>query len=457
MTLWLAAAGVGTAWLLGYAWGPVLDHLNGAGRAGAAYGLGLTWLSIVMAAAAVLGWPLTPMAGGALVTVPAAAWWVGWRLRIARRGRPPRPIKAPPRNDGWWWGGVGLMGALWLVVAVRSIVKPILGWDALASYSLKARVIFAEGAVPASMFEWISTPNYPLGVPLQEVWVAWFVGSWDEVAVKLLFPAYVLALWFVVYGALRERFPARHSIAGTLFVATLPLVLQHGQDAYLDLPLAYFVLAGQVAMTRYAGTGRGAPLCLASACAVGATWTREDGLIPVLVNGLLLAWWIARSGRLLTWSGWRDLGAYLGPSVVMWFVWSLTKARLGVSSNLTMFGFSQVFDPDRFRIVVTALVRGLFLQGNWLILWALFIVGWMYSFSWRPATDDLFLAWPVVLFFAAIVVLAQTTTLFDYLDDETVLNRLVLHVAPLAALWVALAYGRWSEHDPMPAGEASRA
>ena len=46
MTLWLAVGGVGGIWLLGYAWSPILRQLNGPGRAGAAYGIGLAWISI---------------------------------------------------------------------------------------------------------------------------------------------------------------------------------------------------------------------------------------------------------------------------------------------------------------------------------------------------------------------------------------------------------------------------
>jgi hypothetical protein len=52
--------------------------------------------------------------------------------------------------------------------------------------------------------------------------------------------------------------------------------------------------------------------------------------------------------------------------------------------------------------------------------------------------------------------LLEATELFDYVSDSSVVNRLILHVAPLAALWVALTYGRWwglADSSPNVRGE----
>jgi hypothetical protein len=54
-----------------------------------------------------------------------------------------------------------------------------------------------------------------------------------------------------------------------------------------------------------------------------------------------------------------------------------------------------------------------------------------------------FLIWPVLGYLGVMALLSGVTDLYQFLEVRTVLNRLILHVAPLAALWVAITYGRW--------------
>ncbi|MBI3606853.1 MAG: hypothetical protein HY207_02680 [Nitrospirae bacterium] len=228
MTIAWGALGVTAVWVVGFAAAPLLTRLNGPQRIGFAYGVGLVWISTMMGVEALVGVPLTPAAGMAVIAGPAAGWWL-WRVRRARRTPGvPHAVRHGPVviGDPLWWGAATLLATLWGIVTVRSVLKPIQFWDAWATYGFKAKVIFLEAAIPSlTLFGWngsLNYPDYPLGVSLQEVWVSWFVGTWDDVAVKLLFPGYVLALLCLAYGSLRERWDARPAMLGTLFVGGAP-------------------------------------------------------------------------------------------------------------------------------------------------------------------------------------------------------------------------------------------
>ena len=450
----LGALGVAVAWLIGFTASPFLVQLNWPLRAGFAYGLGLIWISTMMGLASLFGVPLTPEVGMPLIVLPAAGWWL-WRWRGSRRK--PAALRAVSGSvsigrDLWWWGMAVLLALLWAIVAIRAVVKPIQFWDAWATYAFKAKIIYLEASIPGTMFEWVVVPNYPLGIPLQEVWTAWFVGSWDDVAIKWLFPGYLLALLFLVYGVLRDRWSARAAIGGTLFVAGLPFLLQHAHDGYTDLPLAYFVLGSAVALTRYALSNDRRDLVLASVFAAGVVWTREDGLIVVVANALLLAVLGARRGGLITKTTFTTVGIYLGFPALVWGAWTLAKLHMGISTNLHV-DSSDVTVLDRWRTIFEVFIRALFLQGNWMILWALFSLAFVHEFRKTLTEESMFLVWPVVMYLGVIGVLAFTTELFRFLWGDTVLHRLILHVAPLAALWVALTYGRWWGLAESPRGD----
>ena len=458
MTIGLGAFGMLVAWWLGFSWMPGRAYLSGAQRAGFAYGLGLVWISTMMGVLAVLGVPVTRMVGVVSIVGPPLGWWLWqtWRLRRgAEREGSVGVIRPVLSRDPWWWGLAALLGVLCAIVVVRATVKPMYFRDGWATYALKAKIIYLEASVPRAIFDWVVAPNYPLGVPFQEVWVAWFAGSWDDVAVKLLFPGYALALLCLVYGTLRDRWGARAAMGGTLFVAGLPFLLQHAQDAYTDLPLAYFVLGNAVALTRYALSSDRRDLVLASVFAAGLVWTREDGLIVVAANALLLAALGARRGGLTSKTSVTAVGIYLAFPALVWGAWTLAKLHMGISTNLHV-DSSDVMGLDRWQTIFEVFVRALFLQGNWMILWALFSLVFVYEFRNTLTEESMFLVWPVVTYLVVIGVLVFMSELFRFLWGDTVLHRLILHVAPLAALWVALTCGRWwglAEPSPDVRGE----
>jgi hypothetical protein len=346
-----------------------------------------------------------------------------------------------------WWGGATVLALLWLIVAGRAVLKPIQFWDAWATYAFKAKVIFWEATIPSlTLFGWGGSPNYPdypLGISLQEVWVAWFVGTWDDVAVKLLFPGYLLSLLYLAYGSLRERWDARPAMLGTLFVAGLPLVLQHGHDGYTNLPLAYFAFGGAVALTRYVRSSDRRDLLLAAIFAAGLVWTRVDGVVFVACNALLLLVLAARRSAFLMTNTRTDVSIYLSLPLLVWVAWSLVKLHFEISSTFQVDGSSAVPLLDRSSRIVSVFFRSFFLDGNWLILWALFALAGIYRWRDVVSLESLFLFWPVIFYLGSIASLFATTGLFRFLEDGTVVDRLILHVAPLAALWVVQVFGRW--------------
>ncbi|MFZ5877292.1 MAG: hypothetical protein ACOYXU_12915 [Nitrospirota bacterium] len=447
MTAALGLLGVATAWGVGMA---VASAFAPGDRDrvtffGLAYGVGLVWISTCIGGAALVGVPLAWPVGLAVVLVAAAARGMRFRRRSGGEARSaeraPREIVAD--RDPWWWAGAALVGVLWLIAASRAALKPVQGWDAWTDYTFKAKAIFLDGAISNAMFSSVVAPNYPLGVSLQEVWIAWFMGTWDDVGIKWLFPGYLLALIGLVYGALREHMSPRIAIAGTLAATGFPLLLQHAQDGYTDLPFAYFALGNAVALTAYARRDDRRHLLVAAVMAAGLVWTRADGAGLVACSALVLAAYDVRRRGV----GWRSslapVSVYVAPAVAVWGTWTFVTLSLNLPSNLESDAAHGVPVLARWASVLGSLAGALFLDGNWGIYWAMAALAALYRFHETFESDMMFFVWPSVAYIGMIVVLFGTTGLSRFVLDGTVIHRVVLHVVPVTAIWVVLAFGRW--------------
>jgi hypothetical protein len=412
---------------------------------GFAYGVGLVWISTLMGGAALAEIPLTWRVGVVGILSAAVPWWVGRGWRLRGRSRPLNDARqgAVVNRDPWWWAAAAMLGVLCVITAARAIIKPIQGWDAWMAYTFKAKVMFLDGRISSDMFASVGAPNYPLGVSLQEVWVAWFMGTWDDVGIKWLFPGYLLALICLVYGTLRERMSPRMAIVGTLAASGLPLLLQHAQDGYTDLPFAYFALGNAVALTAYARRANRRDLILAAVMAAGLVWTREDGAALVACSAIVLAahgvWRQGTTAR----SALRAVSLYVAPAVVVWGAWALVKLHLNIPSNLQIGASEAIPIVDRWVVVLGNLTGALFLDGNWGMLWALAALAALYRFRETFDTDMVFFVWAPAAYLGLIVLLFSSTELLHYFGQGTVLHRLILHIVPVMAIWVVTAFGRW--------------
>jgi hypothetical protein len=439
MTSLTAFLGPASLWGLGLLITSRFSSVHPTARLGMAYGIGAVWIMLVIGVMGLVGLPIsTPGVFLAVLALAMVVWVV--RLRVGVPGQPFLGWTERGRRKGaaTRWVGLGMVGALGLLVATtiaaltlfRTWIRPITGWDVWADYSIKAKIIYGTETIPRFLFEYVGTPNYPLGGPLQQVWAALVAGSWNETAIKLIAWGYFPSLGLVAYGTLRRQFASSVALLGALFVGALPLVVQHSQEPYINLPLAYFVLGQSVALTHYVRGRSRQGLLAAALFGVGAVLTRMEGTFFVITNVILLTYLKAPA---------KDRLVYLGPAAVVWGVWAVVRPRWGVDETVLISNLSTISSSaDRVWPVAAALGQALFMSGNWMIVWPLFIVAFLMRFRSTFDAENIFSSWPVVIYLCVLAWLFVTQEgMFSFLAGDAMLHRLILHVAPLAALWVA--------------------
>ncbi len=422
---------------------------------GAAFGVGMGLIGLVLAILPLAGVPLRMKTGVPAVVLVGVAMSALMLSAGRRRGASDGAFPAwafPAEGEGkrrrlrWtlravWWLGFLALGVRIALATWRAMGKPMMGWDAFIVHSFRAKVLYYDQTWSSESLRWIGNADYPLGMPLAELWVTWFQGQWDDTAFKVLFPCVLVALLAMVYGGLREVFGPLGAMGGTWLVAALPLLVQHATDAYLDVPLAYATFGASVFLWRYARTRARSDLLVASWMAAFGVWIKNEGALAFGIEVALLAVWFVRDGRLRDRAAWRDLGWFAAPPFLVWGGWALFKAASGISSPLTVQVSEFVDHADRLPAVLAFVARELWQSANWHALWPLFFGGWLLHVRRSLDPAFLFFGWPVVLTLAALIAVSAGTVMYQYLLQGTTLHRVVLHVAPLAAFWVAVMLG----------------
>jgi hypothetical protein len=253
---------------------------------GCAVGLSLTALSVPLAFALGVrpGW--LPFLLLSVVAIVAARLF---RLRTR--------VDVSPGDSGR--GAGALLAFVFVLVAgvalyaLRALTEPMWANDYLAIWGFKGKTIFAEGAVPARLFQWsslrFSHPEYPLGLPFLYVGAASLLRRWDDHAMALLFPLTQVATLAALVGWLRRRGAGRALALGSAALLSLFEALYRGfTTGMAEVPLSFgFLLLGTSLCDRIDRTDRGASRRLALASLVCAG-TKNEGLFLVAA-GLLVA------------------------------------------------------------------------------------------------------------------------------------------------------------------------
>ena len=130
-------------------------------------------------------------------------------------------------------------------------MKHTLGWDGLFNWELKARyTFFNSGVLPESYYSSpgraFSHPEYPLAIPLTELWLYLWIGEPHQFWVKTIFPLFYIAGAFLI-ALFISRLTGKRWL-GLLIALLLPFVpfVTAGPGGvivgYVDIPLGVYYL-----------------------------------------------------------------------------------------------------------------------------------------------------------------------------------------------------------------------
>ncbi|HEX6831976.1 MAG TPA: hypothetical protein VF132_00470, partial [Rudaea sp.] len=333
------------------------------------------------------------------------------------------------------------------------LLRPTYPWDAWGAWAVKPKAWFLLGHyVPfVDVVRWVrnvpkewyttSAWDYPSTLAWLQVWFASAAGGWIEPAVNLPWLAIWLALLAAHYGQWRALGLSRLRAGAFVYaLGSLPLLDTHVALAgYADLWVATLFGLAALAWVRWMEQRDFAQLAIAIVCALTLPWLKHEGVVWALCLGAAMLF-AATPAR---WR-WRALGAVVLIGLIV-----ALSGRLPLL--LTVFGWVRSGSHAIELPVVGSLafawhgeaaigiVRGLFVQPNWHLLWWLspivVIARWRVLAS-SPSMRMLGLL--VAGCLALLLVLFVFTDASRWAESFTAVNRLVMHLVPALVTFLAL-------------------
>lgn len=404
--------------------------------------LALTWWGVPFSLGAIIGPPLALAA--AMLLTPRGRRALREDLRT-RRLRPRIELK------GWDWLFLGLLAAVFLFALPRAGLYPIWAWDAVATWGCKARIFYTTRGLDLTCID--AHNYYPNLIPLLLSYLYFALGQVNDYLAKAIFPLWGALLLTLLYSlTVRMGLSRRRALGLTAFLALNGTVFMvHLYIAYADLPLAFFTLGG--AGLLYLWLAEAAPpgsLPLTACCLAGMAWCKYEGpplaATLILAAALTLAWlrpehWVRRLGRLAV----PLVGLVVG--YLPWRLFTLQqKLEIGADHIQSFYPHQMV---KAIGYLLTALVNPFYFGFLWPAL-ALALIGAGQGL-WR--SPRLFLALFVAGNLVAIILayaVAPTAAAEFHAYVRATLDRLLLHLTPVAALLLALGL---KDLDLAPASE----
>ncbi|MEI8230391.1 MAG: hypothetical protein WCG83_04620 [Candidatus Peregrinibacteria bacterium] len=343
-----------------------------------------------------------------------------------------------------------------LLAALLTVLKIVVGGsillstpsffdDTLKNWNLRGKAFVQHQAFTLAMDPYEPTAvgdlsSYPPTVSMVKATIATLAGEWNEPLVNGIHLFWFIALLLLLYGWLRRFASLPWAVFGVYLLASLPLVLFHGVNAYAEIFLAGHLFASVgllVSGVAEEDASRRAAFFRLSAFATGLlVFTKNEALLLHLpVISITLAgslWFVWKQSRMTPREIRNILAWYSGFFLLIALPWLMFKWSHGLTfGNAKAVGDMAIgWQPK----AVSALLVNTFFEGNWHLLFPLFFLLLLFlrrsAFS-RPLV-------PLIGFILLILGLQTGLFLFTSLSTEAVMqtgsSRGFLQVVPLVVL-----------------------
>lgn len=164
------------------------------------------------------------------------------------------------------------------------------GWDAWATWNLKAKILFLSDNGWTTIFDpvlWRSSPHYPLHLPLINCWGWIFKDSADfAIPVTTAF-IFSFATIGVLFAAIARATRSPFAILSGIVLLTSTMYIKLSLSQYADIVVAYYLLAAIVCLVLAKIENNATYATLGGLCLGFLSFSKGEGLIAAGIIGLL--------------------------------------------------------------------------------------------------------------------------------------------------------------------------
>jgi|GEM_PF-231788 len=246
--------------------------------------------------------------------------------------------------------------------------EPYGSWDAWAIWNMHARFLFRAKAhwpilAHQAQVAWTHS-DYPLLVPAS-VARAWsFAGGESTFAAGLISTLFGVATVWLLIGAVQRLRNGFMAAVGGLILLGTPAFVTFSSNEHADIPLGFFILSTAVviALSKSSRDERGLSL-LAGICAGQAAWTKNEGVLFVVIATFIWLLWSAKEGSTRP-NIFFIIGLLLALVPEVYFKVILAPAN-DIASGSIFQRLGNLTDWSRHRLILKSCARDLLRFGEW--------------------------------------------------------------------------------------------
>ncbi len=327
----------------------------------------------------------------------------------------------------------------------KALIRPEDSFDSIGNFAFKAKMFFIEGRIPYDLFlnkaMDIQHPDYPLFVPLSQTWISMFVGSWNDILVKAIFPMFLVALLVIFYYALRRVIGSRWALVSTFLLATIPHFLNYATIGYADFALIMFYTASFLYLFLWIAYRReNKYLIMAALFSVLALWAKNEGALLSLVNILLLLLFVWLERREMAKNEWLGIFYFIGIVIILEAAWFVFIHKIGLSNefiNKETLKLSVFLDNlNRIPLVLYDCQKHIFGPKKWNISLLVFTAGLIIYFKRAFSGYFKYITLSILFAFLGYSAFYLITPLEIRYHLQTAGSRTLLHFLPIVVFWI---------------------
>lgn len=356
------------------------------------------------------------------------------------------------KGDQWIVAPLVIIAAGLVMVLVVTLSSPLVEWDAFAIWGFKAKVVAHEALRPIpAYFHDLSLSyshlDYPLMIPFLTAGAYAAMGTVDDQTGKLVSVFLGVLLVPLVYLGLRWKLRRLPAACLSAILAMLPVVFRYEGVGCADLPLTVFYAGSILYVVRWIDGRQGRDLVLAILFSAFAAFTKNEGAVLALINGVVILGFGLGSARRRARKGAAVFFASLLAVDAPWLIWSRSLPRTHEDYGAKLLSSAIVTHLPRLKEIIPAMLAQAAEFQTWGLLWIL--LGAMALLGWRAFARPYVLALWVLLalhLMAYVVVYSVTPWHLATLMPMT-MDRLLLHTVPAV---IFLAGWHWAEVGANP-------
>jgi hypothetical protein len=406
------------------------------------FGLGSGFLAAVLQCSQLLRIPFSLP----LSLVPLI---LGSFLLFMRRPIQRERISRPSPISRWEFILLIVLSVEVLCCFIRAGSTPSMAFDAAGIWGYKAKQIFMSHGIPIPELGNVGFPiyhaDYPLLIPLNQAFLYFFLGHFNDFAAKLLFAGFYLSTLVLFYSFSNRVLPRRlPCLALTFLLASTPYFSDQATNGYADLPLAYFFFCSVILLFQWTQSPSLIFISLSALFAAFAGMTKNEGLMlaTVMILVLLLAWFKLNRGRR---AQTKTIHLLLFVTVLAGTLlpWLIIRHEIGFVNDLMnsrTFARVSIDNLERLGPILWQYQKIIFGVRNWNLAWVL-ALGCL-AFGWRRGfhSDARYIILSIALGLAGYTLVFMMSTYDLPWHLSTAASRLFLHFLPLAFFFVGLVW-----------------